>query len=394
MSFAWIAAGTAIASVGMGAYSMATAPGMPDAPDLAKASRAGTEAEARMLPMRRMLESAARQGTSVTIPNYPAHDAQQRFVKVDVGWEIDKGKSIRNQLLGGFAQRKRKYEEVPYVASEWQPGGKYADKGTPDVFWKTVHIPEGPKSFDFSGYGEAEVQGKVARDMAQLGLDLNKKYGSQFIEESLKQQELADPEGKAAREKLYELIQRQAGDDPERPVADLLDRQVSSQLSAGKNLDATSSAVLDEAIRQALASRGGGDMSGTAWADPLTTGFEGQQRLDAAQQKALGWLSSGATPEDVDYRRGQQTLSNLSSFAQGKTPQSQFAAMSGAQQGPAPMQTGPRLPSGNGSTGQATQNAAMQTWGTQMNNASNQASPWMAGLSMLLSGTGAIAKAP
>jgi len=369
----------AIASVGMGAYSLATAPGMPESPDLAGASRAGTEAEAETLADRRRLEAAARQGGTATYQTAAQKDVavEKQFVR------------LPSARMGGGA-------EVPYVESEWKQGGKYFEQFKtefpgykPTVTTRTVKMdmPGETKTADFTGYGEADVQGRVAEQMAKNLLDLDKKYGSQFIEEALKQQALADPEGTAARGKLYELIKQQAEKNPERPVADLLDTQVSDQLRAGKGLDATSQRLLDEAIKAAAESRGS-RVEGTEWDEPMTTGFEGQRRLDAAQQKALGWLTSGATPEDVEYRREQQTLGNLSNFVQGRTPQSQFGSLSAAQNGPTPVRAGPALPLANGGTGQAAQGAAMQTYGTQLNNDANQMNPWMAGLSTLLSGAG------
>jgi hypothetical protein len=118
----------------------------------------------------------------------------------------------------------------------------------------------------------------------------------------------------------------------------------------------------------------------------LTTGFAGQQRLDAGQQKALGWLASGATPEDVEFRRNQQTLGNLAAFTAGRTPESQFETLSGAQSGAAPFYQGNKLPTQNQNAGPAMQNAQLQGWGVQMDAAANQADPWMAGLSAILRG--------
>jgi len=221
--------------------------------------------------------------------------------------------------------------------------------------------------------------------MAQNLLDLQDKYGAQFIEEALKQAELADPEGTAARRKLYELVQQQAGADPDRPVAALLDEQVGEQLAAGRGLDRVSAEILRDAVAQAQGARGGAP-DGTRYDQPLTEGFAGDARLQAAQQKALGWLTSGATPEDVAYRREQQNMANLSDFTNNRTPQSQFASLSGAQRGPAPYVPGPGLPTQNPNTGPAVQNANLQSGLIQQQADASQADSWMAGLSTLLGG--------
>jgi hypothetical protein len=383
MSF--VAVGAAIAgsvvSVGL---SYALAPDAPDAPDMGAASRAGVEAEAETLADRRRLEAAAQQGGQVTWTDRGTKQEQRQFALVP-------GPDGRQGLfgLGG--------ELVPYVAEEWAEGGKYYDPKKPNyqpsIQTQTVTVPGGQKTADFTGYGEADVQGKIARQMAEIELELSRKYGTQFVEEAKKQLELADPQGTAARGRLYELIQQQIENDPERPVADLLDSQVSEQLAAGSGLDRVSQEMLDQAIAEAQGSRGEKGQGGTDFAEPMTTGFEGQQRLDAAQQKALGWLASGATPEDVAFRREQQNLGNLSAFMAGRTPESQFETLSGAQQGAAPFYQGNKLPGQNPNAGPAMQGAQLQGWNTQMGAAANQADPWLGGLSALLSGASAAGNA-
>lgn len=364
-----------VGAVASAALAYAMTPDAPDAPNLAQANKAGVLAQARTLDERRKLEAAAQQGTSVQWRDPGTHEETRQFAVI-------MGGNNGHGLGAGTS--------VPYVEADWKEGGKYWDPKAPNkqpfIISKKVQVPNGMRTADFTGYGEADVQGAIARQMADIELELSKKYGKQFVEEARKQLELSDPEGAAARKKLYELIQQQIENEPERPVADLLDSQVSEQLAAGRGLDRVSEDVLREAVAQAGAARGGaGDGD---YAEPLTTGFEGQRRLDAAQQKSLSWLTSGATPEDVEYRRDQQNLSNLSAFIQGRTPESQFATLSGAQQGATPMNPGNRLASQDPNAGAAMQNAQLQGWQTQMNAQMNQADPWMAGLSVLLRGAG------
>jgi hypothetical protein len=375
----------AVAGVGMTAYSLATQPGAPGAPNLSLGARAGTEAEASTLADRRRIEAAARQGGQATFSTGERTVMEDRqFVQLPA--------PPGGGLLAGSPLR-----SVPYVAEEWEPGGRYYEQYgahvKPQIVTRQVPVQtDNQHTVDFSGYGEADVQGKIARDMAQNLLDLQSKYGPQFIEEALRQQEQADPEGTAARRKLYELIMEQAEANPDRPLAALLDGQVAEQLAAGRGLDRVSDEMLREAVGQASGARG--QQAGlTRFDQPLTDGFAGDQRLTAAQQKSLGWLTSGATPEDVEYRREQQNLANMSAFVEGKTPQSQFQNLSGAQQGPAPVMTGPAGAQINPNAGGAAQGAALQGWQTQMAGQMQQADPWMAGLSILLSGANVAGKA-
>jgi hypothetical protein len=374
-------AGLAISAASTG-YAIASAPGMPKNPDMGAASRAGIEAEAATLADRRRLEAAAQQGTSTTYQTAGQTVKQDRqFAQVPNGRTGRSGQQL--------------FTLVPYEKADWEEGGKYAQYGAPKLITKKVKvkIPAGTKEVDFTGYGEADVQGAVAKQNAQNMLDLQKKYGSQFIEEALKQQELADPEGTAARAKLWDLIQEQANDQPDRPVATLLDNQVREQLAAGKGLDRISADVLREAVAKAQGARGESGGSVEQFSEPLTTGFAGQARLDAAQQKALGWLTSGATPEDVQYRRDQQTMANDAAFVNGQTPESQFQNLSGAQNGPAPVYNGNPLPRQNSNAGGAMQQAEMQSWQTQAGAAASQVSPWLAGVSAMLRGAGAAGNA-
>lgn len=412
MSEIWAAAIGAAAAVASTSYAIASAPGMPKTPDLAAGSRAGVEAEASTLAERRALEAAAQQGGKATYTVQP-HFEKQAFIKVPTGWKGDTNTAIFNDattagqgggMLGipGIGDMlgiggEQTYQYIKYNADDWKAGGKYNPNGTYDDKWITGHtvmqkvkIPGGTKTADFTGYGEADVQGAIARKNAQNILDLEKKYGSDFIDEALKEQQLADPQGTEARKQMYDLIKQQEDEHPDRPVADLLDSQVTDQLSAGKGLDRVSSDVLRSAVDKAQASRGQTGGAQPDYSENLTTGFEGEKRLSDAEQKALGWLTSGATPEDVAYRREQQNLGNLSAFVNNRTPESQFAQLSGAQQGPAPYNTGTPLARENQSVGPAAATAATQGGLMNLGAQLNQADPWMAGLSALLKGANAV----
>lgn len=193
---------------------------------------------------------------------------------------------------------------------------------------------------------------------------------------------------------MSELIQSQIERNPDRPIADMLDRQVAEALAAaGKHgLSDPDQARLDAAVADALAGRGG---SGTAanFSQPLTTGFAGEQREAQARQDAAGWLASGATPEDTAYRREQQNLENLSALVNGRTPQSQFRSLTGAQNGPTPMVKGNALPTLPGGTEAAAHSTALSNWRTQQAFDANQVNPWMVGLTSAINLAGAAGNA-
>jgi hypothetical protein len=359
MSFAAVGVIIAGTSVGLSASGALN----PTPPDLIKSSRELNDVEAQMFPIRRALEQAAQQGTSTTV-QMPEHDESVKQVNI-------------NHKIGG------KEQWVTYNEADWKPGGKYNPDGhreTPPIKENTVHVPAGPKTIDFSGYGSADVQAKVADEMAKVQLALSKKYDSQFIDQALEQEKLADPEGFAARQKMHDLIQEQVNAKPDRPVAELLNKQVGDELAAarGGRLDDMDAQMLNQAVARAGADRGGA--GAVDYSMPLTTGFEGEQRRQSASQKALSLLTSGTTPEDVAYRREQQNLANLSAEVQGKTPESQFGSLSGAQNGPTPFvpgHAGATMPTGGEA---AAQSNALNVASIQQ----NQANPWIAGISGVL----------
>jgi len=386
----WVAVGVAAVSIGVSAYEYASQPGPPGQPNLGAANREGVLAGAESLAPQRALQSAAQQGrkvsgyTASTMSRAEVQKAlnQLKATRQHDNHQHDPAVSAQMDVLRGLLKDKSAKSFQVYQ----DQNGQFASK---DI-----------ATADFTGYGTADVQGAIAKQSAQNILALQEKYGPQFIEEALKEEAQADPEGTAARKLSYQLIQDEIAKHPDRPVADLLQSQVSEQLAAGRNLDSTSDALLKDAVAKAQASRGQGNLTegnegneGPDFSQPLTTGFEGEQRQQAAQQKALSWLSSGATPEDVQYRREQQDISNLGSFVNGTTPQSQFQTLSGAQQGPAPYYQGQPMAQNPAGAGGAMAGAQMQGWNTQLQQAENTPNSWMAGLTALLKGASAAGNA-
>jgi PAS domain-containing protein len=361
------------ASVAASMYQMSN---QPDAPGV-NTNAEGIRTSAKLLPLQRQMSAAAQQGGTILRQGYqritPEY-ARQRLAEI----ESDKWALLTSEKLQSEASAMRR------AISTNQPVYMHTKTGR--------MVSENKAYADFTGFGEADVQGKIAEDYADLMIELGDKYGQQFVEEARKQLELSDPEGMAAREKMGQMIEQQAEETPERPVADLMEQQVGEQLEAGNRLDAMSRDVLDASLQDALRARG---QTGSVdqFAQPMETGLAGDARRQAGIQKALGWLSSGATPEDVQFRREQQNLANMGAYIGGRTPQAEFANLSGAQQGATPMRGGAPLPTMNQNAGQSSQQAALNDWQTQMGYEANQANPWMAGLSGLLGVGSAAGKA-
>lgn len=262
----------------------------------------------------------------------------------------------------------------------------------------TVNMPDGkggssPQTFDFRGYSSADANAAVANTMAKATLSLRQQYDPQFISQSLQDEALADPQSVAARQQESNLIQQQINQPISNPVASTLDSQVKSELDAANNhqLDPMMKGVLDSAVSSAQSDRGDSGMSPQAdFEAPLTTGFAGQAEQTAANQKALSWLSSGETPQDVTYRQQQQNLANLSDEVSGATPESEFKSLSGAQQGATPTGTTSanlsQLPT---NTGQVSANGAISQYQAQL----SQTPSWMAGLTSLINGVSSVANA-
>jgi hypothetical protein len=351
MSWAAIASAVVVA----GASAGVAAASAPDFANPAQSSRKTVLAALQALPHQRKLEMAARLG-------------------IPIDYLIPKGKhkvSIEEALEQGAIS------QTVYNA--------YKQKGIKDI-----KIPGGqPESADFTGYGDADIQGELSRQMAEVELELQKKYGKDFIAEALKQQEMADPAGTEARRMLFEEINAMTDQERARPVTDALDRQIEEELALGSGLsDDARGAVADT-----LARRGGTTLSADDIEAELEGGLAGESRKRARLQKALGYFGSGVTPEDVDYREDQQDMANMASFLGGRTPQSQFSSMAGGQKGATPVVQGAELPGVPQNLQGVAQAGALQNYQLGVKQAANQVSPWFMGLNAVAQGAQLAGKA-
>jgi hypothetical protein len=378
-----VAASVAIAAVGV-AVSAASAgyaisgAGNPTYAAPSNDSTAVANMNMELLPYQRQLQSLAETGGKGTIYT-PAHQQSGQFVTVTVPG----GSTIGYRSGGVPITSQNSTITIPADSPDLQPGGKYAGMTVSAPFASTQNVPAGNQTYDFTGLGQAEVQGKVAAQMAAVQQGLNAKYDPQFIATALQQEALANPNEAPARAEMSNLIQSEVSQPTARPVASMLDEQVKQQLDAANagTLTDQNKAQLDSAVGSALSDRGGGGAPGANFESPLTTGFAGQQRQEQAAGKGTSWLTSGATPEDIAYRQQQQNMANLSAEVNGQTPQSEFRSLSGAQQGPTPSAPGAPLMqvNTNGQTPQANQ-AGVQQSGITNNFNANQAGSWASGI--------------
>lgn len=331
--------GLAITAVGVGAsiYSIASAPGAPQQPNLAASSQALSDAQASMLPVERGLANAAQAGSSFTFTPPPGFDMSEL-------------------KTGGQAKQNK----------------------------------DGSYTVDFTGQGSGTTQGIIAGQQAADQLKQAQQFDPAFIASAVQQEQLANPQGAQARALENSLIQQQISNPTENPVADTLDSQIGARVSAGKNLDPFETGALNQATAAALSARGGSSGAPADFSAPLTTGLAGNQRQQQGIAMGQDWLGSGETPEDVQYRKEQQNLSNLSSEVNGATPESQFKSLDNASSGPTPVNNGAPLPTMPGGQVGTAGSAALSSYGTQLNNQEQQTNPWMAGISTVLNAGGAL----
>lgn len=183
MSFAAVAVGVSVAAVGAG-IAAATAPGAPDAPNYAEASREGILADIETLPLRRLIEQASKAGTKVT------------------------------------------YKD-PKTGEE-----KTADfTGLGDADISKIN-------FDTS-LGNADT-------IAAKSLELSKKYGTEYVAQRRKELEASDPTGWAMREQMGKSIMADllAGKELDPALkADVIETERAGQAARGNIMGDSSAAA-------------------------------------------------------------------------------------------------------------------------------------------------------
>jgi hypothetical protein len=244
-----------------------------------------------------------------------------------------------------------------------------------------------PVDVNFTGLGDADIAARNARTMARELLSLQQQYGPQYIAEARRQLQLSDPEGVAGRERLYGEIMGQLDQAPDTEMSQLLRNEIMSEVQRGGELDPEVAREVEQNVRRGQTARGNILGNAAVFQEAQQVGQAAEQRRSARQQKALQFLTSGASPQDIEYRRFQQNIGNLGSFLHGQTPTAQFSQLSGAQNQAAPFMPGPAMQTNiNPNAGQQAANFAQQNYAAQ----SQQTNPWLAGIGIGLQTYGTI----
>ena len=249
----------------------------------------------------------------------------------------------------------------------------------------------GGKTYDFTGLGNAAQSLATSDKMAQTLIDIQKNYGADYVKQRIEELKLADPTGYAARQQLFDSIMADAeSKSPNEQMSKDLQSQVQQMLTTSGELTPEQRQEVQQNVRGGQVARG--ITLGNAPVSEEASATVGAQDRLRQQQQDMGktYLSSGITPEDIQYRKIQQSLSNLGAFRQGVTPTAQFSSLSSAGNGSAPFNA-PNYQT------PATLNPerAAQTGVNFANNvyesSQNQANPWLSGLSLAASGMNAAA---
>jgi len=191
-------------------------------------------------------------------------------------------------------------------------------------------------TYDFKGYSDAdttradmEFGGEAADFMAKTMLDVQQRYGKDFVKQRLEELKAADPTGYEVREMLGESAK--------------------ADLARGTELSPEMARQVTQQERAAQSARGNIYGSAPAAAEAMTLG-------------------------DAGFRMRQQRLANAASFLSGSTPVAQFGQISGAQAGASPfnpmgVQAGIGV---NPNAGAQGQQFAMNTYNQKMNFAAQQ----------------------
>lgn len=240
----------------------------------------------------------------------------------------------------------------------------------------------GGRVYDFTGLGEADNARVMSDRMAQTLLDIQRNYGADFIRQRLASLEQSDPEGFAARRQLFDRILADSERNPNRPLAEETQGLITDLLQQGGQLTDRQKEEVQQGVRGQQLRRGIYLGNAPASQEATAVTQAGEQMRGAREAQALQFQTSGISPEDVEYRRIQQSLQNLGAFMSGQTPTAQFGGLSAAGNGAAPFTTGGPM------NVHTNPNAALQgiqnanaIYSGNVNWANSQVNPFVAGIS-------------
>lgn len=247
------------------------------------------------------------------------------------------------------------------------------------------------KTYDFTGLGDADNSAVMSDKMAQTLLDIQRNMGPQFVAQAIDELKQSDPNGYAARKDLFDRIMKEANEAPGQPMSQDLQNSIVQELQGAGKLDRDELNSVQQSVRGGQVARGNYLGNAATAQEAAATVNASDQLRDQQQQQALGFLNSGVTPEDVKYRKMQQSLSNLSNFISGSNPTAQFGSLSAAGNGAAPfLTTSPNSQTTNPNAAANGISNALGIYSGNVNWANNQVNPYMAGLSTAASGLGTL----
>lgn len=251
------------------------------------------------------------------------------------------------------------------------------------------------KTYDFTGLGDASQQLAMSDKMTQALIDIQKNYGADYIKQRLAELQRADPQGYAARKQLFQKIISDADKNPDRPLAEDTQASILSMLNQGGSLGSGAGSELEQVQQGVRANQARSGLylgNAPAFQEAQAVEKASESARTRRQQQAIAFQTAGVSPEDVSYRRVQQSLSNLSSAINGQTPLAQFSNLSSAGNGAVPFSTTtPNNQATDPNAAAASMGFASSIYGTQSRAASSQVNPWISSLSTVAGGIGTAA---
>jgi len=443
--------------LGLGGGALAASAGKkapPPAPDYAAANRAGVEAQAELLPLQIAVDRAARLGSSYTDPatgrtydftgmgdeQLDALDAAQTERLMRSGADIQRDLT-RDQytdlleLLPQYNQLNLQSQRDAYDASL-----DASRRGTANAYEQNLeYMPrfgelqraEDQRTFlqnlDLGDIGTrrmTELQAELLPILNKLqrtedglsyrqNLDLNEEGARRGLD---LQEELAPRLNQLALASQLDA-ERASWDayretDPQRyAMRETLLGQVNEELAAGDSLTPRQIEQLEQRMRGAQASRGNILGAGAGYDEAMMIQDAGRNERDSRRATALQILqgtedrarfgTAGAVPLNqpaADYRSTGAVNPLMPNYQSAQPlnpslPNFQATTTGGPNLNPVPVNSQPGFSYVNPNAGRDGVANAQNVWGQQMNFQSNQANPWMAGLSLGFQGIGAAAQA-
>jgi len=374
-------------------------PTPPPAPDYAAANKAGIETQAELLPMQLAVDRAARLGTSWTDPqtgktydfsglggdaalNQLDIDSQKQLMQAGADISRNLTQQQYQDLIGLLPQYNElnlQSQKDAYAAS--LDAGKQGMQNQYDMDLQyRPQFGDLQRSEDLKTYLQnLDLGEQGTRRMTDLQNELLPQVNAAGL----------DAQSEANRRSLESF----RTNDPTR--AALMDKLVSeaqSDLDAGSSLTPEQMRNMQQALRGAQASRGNIYGAGAAFDEGRMASEMGQNLQQQRRSNALAILQgSDVAPRMNAAGAVNPLMPNYQSAGavQPNTPNFSATTTGGPNLNPVNVQGGNAMKYVNPGAGQDAANYTSNIWSTQAQIKSQQTNPWMAGLSLGLSGLGA-----